>query len=176
MVEIANTFSKLLIVYFLYIGDFDKLIQYSVLVLLVSIGVAMYYRYYAVNNFEEATIRPVFDKPMAKEIGMYTAYTLFPTFAWIGKRNIVVMLINMFFGVAVKCGGGIGNDCIWNYSRIYNKYYYCYSTSTYYTICTEQKRRVSCIILSSCGVNGFCNGDLCGSFGFGDGLFIKSMA
>lgn len=106
-VEIANTFLKLLIVYFLYIGDFDKLIQYSVLVLLVSIGVAMYYRYYAVNNFEEATIRPVFDKPMAKEIGMYTAYTLFPTFAWIGKRNIVVMLINMFFGVAVNAAAAL---------------------------------------------------------------------
>ena len=59
-VEVANTFLKLFIVYLLYIGNFDKLIQYSVLVLFVSIGIALYYRYYAVKNFEEVTVRLVF--------------------------------------------------------------------------------------------------------------------
>lgn len=106
-VEIANTFLKLFSVYLLYIGNIDKLIQYSVLVLLVSISVAMYYRYYAVKNFEETTVRPTFNKPIAKEIGTYTVYSLFPAFAWVGKRNLVVMLVNIFFGVAVNAAAAL---------------------------------------------------------------------
>lgn len=106
-VEIANTFLKLFIVYLLYIGNFDKLIQYSVLVLLVSIGIAIYYKYYAVKNFKEATVKFVFDKPIAREISTYTVYSLFPTFAWVGKRNVVVMLVNMFFGVAVNAAAAL---------------------------------------------------------------------
>lgn len=106
-VEVANTFLKLFIVYLLYIGNFDKLIQYSVLVLFVSIGIALYYRYYAVKNFEEVTVRLVFDKSIAREISTYTIYSLFSTFAWVGKRNIVVMLVNMFFGVAVNAAAAL---------------------------------------------------------------------
>lgn len=52
-------------------------------------------------------MRLVFDKSIARKISTYTIYSLFSTFAWVGKRNIVVMLVNMFFGVAVNAAAAL---------------------------------------------------------------------
>lgn len=51
-VEMANVGLKLLIVYLLQIGNFDKLVLYAVLVFLVSAFIALFYRVYCVRNFQ----------------------------------------------------------------------------------------------------------------------------
>ena len=51
-VEMANVFLRLGILYLLVIFDFDKLILYGILTLIVSTGIAMFYRIYGASKYK----------------------------------------------------------------------------------------------------------------------------
>ena len=60
--EILNVTLKLLIVYLLTIGDFDKLKLYAVLTFAVSLIIMMIYRIYCLRHFKESRFHWVWDK------------------------------------------------------------------------------------------------------------------
>lgn len=98
-VEIVHTLLKLLIVYLLLISSYDKLIIYGVLTLVVSLLIAMYYRFYSVRHFEEAHFQLKVDKAIVKEILSFSGYNLFGNFGSIFNRQGVTIVVNNFFGV-----------------------------------------------------------------------------
>ena len=59
--ELANILLKLLVVYLLVIGDFDKLILYSILTTVISTGVVLFYRYFCFSHFEECRFKRVWN-------------------------------------------------------------------------------------------------------------------
>jgi len=91
-VGILEVFLKLVIVFLLLIGSFDKLIFYSILVLIVTLVIAFIYRIYCIKHYEETRFKFVWEKNVIKHLLSFS--------------NIV---LNMFFGTIVNAAGGIAS-------------------------------------------------------------------
>ena len=97
-VEIVNSLLRLLIVYLLVIGDFDKLILYSFLLFLITLGVALFYRFYCVKLFGECKVHWIWDKQLMKQMIIFSGWDLYGNLSVMARTQGVNMLMNMFFG------------------------------------------------------------------------------
>jgi O-antigen/teichoic acid export membrane protein len=106
-VELANTFLRLLVVYLLVIGDFDKLILFGFLNLCVSILIAMTYRVYCKRNFAECTLRKVWRKDLFKQMISFSGWDLYGNMSVTARTQGVNMLLNLFFGPKMNAAASI---------------------------------------------------------------------
>ena len=74
-VSIVEVILKLVIVYLLIIGGFDKLKTYAILVFLVSMTIAMIYRIYCNKKYEECSLSFQWDKALYKKL---FSFSIFP--------------------------------------------------------------------------------------------------
>ena len=107
-VELINVFLKLGIVYLLYIGDFDKLILYAFLTLVVNVIVAMIYRIYCLKHYEESKFNAHLDKDISKNILSFSLYNLLGNLGVVVNTQGTNFVINMFFGVIYNAAASIG--------------------------------------------------------------------
>lgn len=98
-VELLNVFLKLGIVYLLSIGNFDKLILYAFLVLIVSILTALIYRLYCTKNYGETRFSINFDRAISKEILSFSLYNLLGNMGTVVNTQGTAFVINKFFGL-----------------------------------------------------------------------------
>jgi O-antigen/teichoic acid export membrane protein len=106
-VTIVEVVLKLIIVYLLFIGGFDKLKIYAILVFLVSIIIAMIYRVYCKKNYEECSLSFYWDKVLYKKLFSFSVWDAYGGFAIMGMGQGLNMLLNMFFGPIVNAARGI---------------------------------------------------------------------
>ena len=106
-VEILNVSLKLLIVYLLYIGNFDKLILYASLMLAVSILIMMVYRIYAIRQFPEAHFHWIWDKTYLRPLLSFSGWDLYGNACVIARQQGTNFLINIFYGVVYNAASGI---------------------------------------------------------------------
>ncbi len=106
-VEILNVTLKLLIVYLLSIGNFDKLILYAVLVFLVSVLIRMIYRIYCVRHFQESHLHWVWDKSIMKPMLVYSGWNLYGALCLATRQQGTNFLINIFFGVVFNAASSV---------------------------------------------------------------------
>ena len=100
-VSIFECLAKLGIVYLITLSDFDKLKSYALLLCLVQISVALFYRYYCIRNYPETHYKPVLDKPILKEISAFSGWSLFAGGAIALNMQGITIITNMFFSPAV---------------------------------------------------------------------------
>ena len=93
-IDMANVVAKLLIVYILVIGNFDKLKLYSSLGLSVTMIFTIVYRYYCIKHFPESHFIICWNKKILKELSSFSLYNLYGNFGSIvnlqGDRKSVV--------------------------------------------------------------------------------------
>lgn len=77
-----NVTLKLLIVYLLVIGNFDKLILYAILMFAVSVIIMVVYRIYCLRRFEECKFRLFLDKDYLK-----------PLLSFSGRKNVCYVFL-----------------------------------------------------------------------------------
>ena len=106
-VGILNVFLRLVIVYLLVIGDFDKLILYSFLQLSVSIIIIMIYRIYCKTHFSETSFSFVWKKDLLKPMLSFSGWDLYGNLSVIARTQGVSILLNMFFGPIANAAAGI---------------------------------------------------------------------
>ena len=106
-VEILNVTLKLLIVYLLSIGNFDKLILYAFLVFLVSVLIRMIYRIYCVRHFEESHLHWVWDKSILKPMLVYSGWNFYGALCLTTRQQGTNFLINIFFGVIFNAASSL---------------------------------------------------------------------
>ena len=106
-ISIFEVFANLGIVYLLNVIHFDKLLIYSVLLLLVKVLIIMIYRIYCKRHFLESTFHWLFDKEMLKEMLSFTSWNLFGGMAGTLMGQGVNVLLNIFFGPTVNAARGI---------------------------------------------------------------------
>lgn len=106
-VSILEVTLKLIIVYLLYISIWDKLIVYSVLLVLVSVIIRIVYGIYCNKHFTETHYVMVHDKILVKEMMSFAWWGFFGNAAWMFNTQGVNILINLFFGVSVNAARGI---------------------------------------------------------------------
>ena len=106
-VEFLNVILKLIIVYCLLVGSFDRLKLYAILQLIVSISIALIYRMYSKCHFNECRITWKLEREIAKPMTGFTAWTIFGNIAYIGITQGVNLLLNVFFGPVVNSARSI---------------------------------------------------------------------
>lgn len=106
-ISIMDVVLKLVIVYFLAIAPFDRLIFYAILLFGVQLLDRIIYGYYCSKKFEEAKFVLAFDKSIFKEMGNIAGWSLFGNIAGVSYTQGLNLLLNMFFGPTVNAARGI---------------------------------------------------------------------
>jgi len=106
-VEILNTFLKLGIVYLLIVGNWDKMVLFALLTLIVSIIISAVYMLYCVNKFEESKYKFEWDKKIIYPILSFSVWNMVGCGAVAGATQGVNILLNLFFGAVVNAARGV---------------------------------------------------------------------
>ena len=107
-IELANVLLKLGVVFLLKIGNFDKLVLYALLVLIVNVLIAGAYRFYCVRHYEESHFRFRFNRDISKGILSFSLYNLLGNMGAVVNTQGTAFVINMFFGVVYNAAASIG--------------------------------------------------------------------
>ena len=106
-VEILNVTLKLLIVYLLTIGNFDKLILYAILVLAVSALIMMVYCIYCVRYFQESHFHFVWDESILNSLLTFSGWDLYGNGCVTIRQQGTNILINIFYGVRYNAASSV---------------------------------------------------------------------
>ena len=106
-IDMANVVAKLLIVYILVIGNFDKLKLYSSLGLSVTMIFTIVYRYYCIKHFPESHFIICWNKKILKELSSFSLYNLYGNFGSIVNLQGTSLVLNRFFGVILNTASGL---------------------------------------------------------------------
>ena len=106
-VSILEVSFKLLVAYLLFISSWDRLIVYSILLVVVSVVICLVYGIYCNRNFMESKYRWVYNKTLVKEMTGFAGWSFFTNCAYIFNTQGVNILINLFFGVGCNAARGI---------------------------------------------------------------------
>ena len=109
-ISILEVSLKLLVVYILAIGNYDRLKLYGVLIMLVTIGVLMVYRIYCIRKFEEAKFRYVKDWNLFKELLSFSGWNMLSEVAWTFTGPGVNLILNAFYGPVVNAARGLAEQ------------------------------------------------------------------
>ncbi len=109
-VDITSVFLKLMIVYVLLIGNIDKLILYSILYFLLSVGTAIYYRLFCVRHFTECHFSFVVNRSLLKRMLLFSGWDIFGNLSVTARTQGIAILINMFFGVVANAASSLAGQ------------------------------------------------------------------
>lgn len=106
-ISIVEVSLKLLIVYLLSTGTFDRLILYAFLLFVIQIGLMVFYRIYCSKHFDETRLCFLFDKTIFKEIAGFSGWSLFANASIALNSQGILILLNMFFSPVVVAARAI---------------------------------------------------------------------
>ena len=109
-ISILEVVLKLLVVYMLAIGNFDKLKLYSVLIMVVTIGIVMIYRFYCTRKYKEAKFNFIKDWNLLKQIVGFASWNMLGELAWVFTGQGVNIILNSFFGPVVNAARGLAEQ------------------------------------------------------------------
>lgn len=109
-VDMLNVLLRLLIVYFLVIVNFDKLILWSFLGFAVSMLIITTYRFYCTKHFEESRFHFVLKREFIKPMLSFSGWDLYGNMSVMARTMGVSMLLNIFFGPVMNAAAGIATQ------------------------------------------------------------------
>lgn len=110
-ISIFDTVLKLLSVYLLYIISFDKLVVYSIAVLISSGLIRLLYAIYCRKQFEEAKrVKLGIEKRLFKEMASFAGWNIWGSGSVVLRNQGIDVLMNIFFGVTVNAAKGLCNQ------------------------------------------------------------------
>ena len=106
-ISLLDATLKLLIAFLLLLSPTDKLILYSVLILLVQLLDRLLYYIYCQKHFEETRTKAQYNKELFREISAYAGWTITGELSVVGYTQGLNVLLNIFFTPAVNAARGI---------------------------------------------------------------------
>ena len=106
-ISILEVTLKLLIVYLLVIGNFDKLILYSILMFSIQLLLRFIYGNYCRRHFNETSYHLIWDKSMFKSMSSFAGWDLYGNMSVMARTQGVNVLLNVFFGPVANAASGI---------------------------------------------------------------------
>lgn len=101
-VSIVEVILKLSVVYVLKLNNnFDNLKLYAVLLCLIQISIALFYRVYCVKHFFETHYHLIWDKKILNPVIRFSGWSLFAQVSIALNSQGFIIITNMFFGPAV---------------------------------------------------------------------------
>lgn len=107
---IFEAIAKLVIVYLLTLSTIDKLITYSILIGLIQLLVALFYRSYCTRMYDESILKLKFDYAILRQMLSFSGQGLIAEMANIFSLQGIIVLINLFFSPAIVAAQAIGNQ------------------------------------------------------------------
>lgn len=86
---------------------FDKLIIYGFLLMLTTSAITAVYRFFCAGRYPECSLKFVWDKQKLKEIISYSSWNLFGSSVGIVNKQILNILLNIFFNPVVNAARSI---------------------------------------------------------------------
>lgn len=108
--SIFEVLAKLLIVFSLTLLGWDKLKLYALLLCLLQIATAFYYRYYCTRHFKETKYNLIMDKNISKEVLGYSVWNIISSISVPLKNQGLIIVLNMFFSPAVVTARALANQ------------------------------------------------------------------
>lgn len=109
-ISIFEVVLRLLIVYILLIGSFDRLKLYAVLMMIATLVVLMINRIYCIRKYREAHFKFVRDKQLLKEMTSFASWNMFGEIAWVATGQGVNIILNLFYGPTINAARGLAEQ------------------------------------------------------------------
>lgn len=109
-ISIFEAFAKLGVCYMLAVSSLDRLIVYAILIAIVQIIVAIFYRVYCIRHFSESHLHKVFDWEIFRGMMGFSGWNVMANLTETLKLQGVLVLINMFFIPAVAAAQAVANQ------------------------------------------------------------------
>ena len=109
-VSVAEAGLKLIVAFMLTMCDFDRLILYSVLILLVTVLVNVSYVIYCSKNFPDIKTKILWDRKKIKGMLSFSGWSLFGSAAVISAQHGINLVLNFFCGVGLNAAAGIAHQ------------------------------------------------------------------
>lgn len=106
-ISIIEALMKLGIVFILMYISWDKLITYSILMLITSLSITLSYVVYCHRKFVESKFALYWNKSEIKELLSFSGWHLFGTLSVVVRSQGINILLNMFFNPAVNAARAI---------------------------------------------------------------------
>lgn len=106
-VGLYESISKLIIVYLIALSPIDKLVFYALLLMINTLGIQLFYRFYTSKRYSECQFRLVKDKNLYRTLLGYSGWDLFGGVAVVCQGQGINILLNMFFGPVVNAARAI---------------------------------------------------------------------
>lgn len=108
--SIIEVVLKLLIVYLLVIGDFDKLKLYSFLILVVTLFMLLWYYLQCKKLFPECHYQKHWDGSLISNMVKYSGLSIIVNLVDVSVNQSIVFFFNIFFGLVANAALGIANQ------------------------------------------------------------------
>lgn len=106
-ISILEGIIKIFIAYCISMSRGDRLVFYSILMLVSQVIVVAFYVIYSKKNFNETRLSLQFNRPIFKDIFGFFGWNFYGTMGSVIVNQGVNVLLNMFFGVVVNAARGI---------------------------------------------------------------------
>lgn len=113
--SIVDVGLQLCVVFCILHTSHDRLILQSILLLICSIGLTIFYAIYSRVSFDEARLNLSFNWTRIREICSFSGWNYLGNATWVFNTQGINMLVNIFFGVIYNAARGIAgtvNGCI----------------------------------------------------------------
>ena len=108
--SIVEAILKLLVVYFLAVISYDKLIVFAFLLVGVSIIIFLWMYIYCKHHFEECKYSRVWDVKLFKKLTNYSGLSLLVNFCDVAVMQSITIFFNIFSGVVANAALGVANQ------------------------------------------------------------------
>lgn len=106
-ISIIDILMKFFIVYSLRFAQFDKLIIYSILLLINSIIIRIINSIYCKKNFSECHFHFYFDKKLFREMFSFAGWSIIGNLGFSFKDQGSNIILNLFYGTSINAARGI---------------------------------------------------------------------
>lgn len=106
-VSIVEVLLKLILIYLLWVSNYDKLIVYSFLIFAVSLLTMLIYRIYCKKKYPECNYYYVWDKKIFQSMLNFSGWNIFGVLAFTGANQGINILLNIFFGPSVNAARAV---------------------------------------------------------------------
>ncbi len=106
--SVTENLLKLLAIFSLTFFDFDNMIMYSLILMLLTVCLRFSQFAYCKYQFQETKYVSELDKEFYGHLLSFTGWNLFGNIAGVAKSQGINVLINVFFGTALNAAYGVG--------------------------------------------------------------------
>ena len=147
--SIIEVVLKLLIVYLLIIGDFDKLMLYSFLILVVTLFMLFWYYLQCKKLFPECHYQKHWDGSLISNMVKYSGLSIIVNLVDVSVNQSIVFFFNIFFGLVANAALGIANQVNSQLTNFLNSFTQSYGPQIIKSYASGDKKYFMNLLFSS---------------------------